>query len=79
MVQVPGLLNVATVPETVHIPVVNEAKLTVRLELAVATRLSGVPCAWFAMGLKVMVWVKALFVNEKLAVGVRPETLATPL
>ena len=57
MVQVPGLLSVATVPETVHIPVVSEAKPTVKLELAVATRLSAVPCAWFAMGLKVMVWV----------------------
>ena len=57
MVQVPGLVRDAVVPETVHIPVVSEAKLTVNPELAVATRFSCVPCAWLAMGLKVMVWV----------------------
>ena len=77
MVQVPGLVNEAVVPDTVHIPVVSEAKLTVRLEVDVAERPSCVPCVWLAMGLKVMVWDSALLVNEKLAVGVRPETLPT--
>ena len=57
MVQVPGLLRVATVPETVHTPVVSEVKLTGKPEVAEATRLSVVPCAWFPMGLKVIVWV----------------------
>ncbi len=57
MVQIPVLLRVATVPETVHTSVVTEVKLTGNWELAVATRLSMVPWTWLAMGLKVMVWV----------------------
>jgi len=57
MVQVPVLLRVATVPETVHTSGVTEVKLTGIWELAVATKLSGVPCNCAPMGLKVMVWV----------------------
>ncbi len=57
MVQIPVLRSVATVPEMVHMSVVAELKLTGNWELAVATRLSCVPCNWVAMGLKVMVWV----------------------
>jgi hypothetical protein len=57
MVQVPGLVSDAVVPETVQTPAVSEAKLTVKLELAVADSGSCVPCVWFGMGVKVMVWV----------------------
>jgi hypothetical protein len=43
MVQVPALTSVAVVPETVQIVGVDEAKLTVRPELAEALNVSGFP------------------------------------
>ena len=48
MVQLPGAMNVAVVPETVQTEVVVELKATTRPELAVAESVSGVPtvCVW---------------------------------
>jgi len=43
MVQVPVAINVAVAPDTVQTLAVVEAKLTVRPEVVVATRVSGVP------------------------------------
>jgi hypothetical protein len=63
MVQVPVVLNVAVVPETEQMEEVNEAKLTVKPEVAVAESVSGVPTAWPAIGLKVMVCASALTVK----------------
>ena len=55
--QVPALTSVAVVPETVQTAVVREAKLTVKLELADALSVSGVPRTWLGIGLNVIVWV----------------------
>jgi len=55
MTQVPEAMKVATVPLTVQTPAVWEAKLTVRPELAVAERLSGVPTTCAPGLAKVMV------------------------
>ena len=43
------------VPETVQTPAVVEVKLTVRLEVAVADSVSGVPTVWVGMAPKLMV------------------------
>ena len=55
MVQVPVVRNVACVPETVQTLAVVEAKATVRLEVAVAESVSGVPTVCAPGLLKVMV------------------------
>ena len=55
MVQAPEAMNVAVVPETVHMLVVVEVKLTARPELAVAESVSGVPTVCDAIVGKVMV------------------------
>ena len=55
MVHVPAVRNVACVPETVQTPVVVEAKATVRLEVAVAESVSGMPTVCEPGLLKVMV------------------------
>jgi len=56
IVQVPAATKVAVVPETVQMLVVVEAKLTVRPEVAVAERVSGVPTVWAAIMPNAMVW-----------------------
>jgi hypothetical protein len=56
-VQVPGLIMVATVPETVHMSVVNEAKVTGNWELAEAASSILINTTSPVMGLNVMVWV----------------------
>src|ERR1035438_3349306 len=60
MVQVPDAMNVAVVPATVQTEAVVEAKLTGRLELAVAESVSGVPTFWAAIVGKVIVCAAAL-------------------
>jgi hypothetical protein len=52
---VPAARKVAVEPETVQTPVVDEAKLTVRPEVAVAERVSGVPMVCAAGVAKAMV------------------------
>ena len=59
MLHRPGRISVAVVPETVQTVGVIEAKLTVRPELDVALRVTGVPCTWLAMGANVIVWLRA--------------------
>jgi hypothetical protein len=59
MVQVPGVTSVAVVPETAQTDGVREVKLTARPELAVALKVTDVPCTWVAMGAKVRVWLRA--------------------
>ncbi len=55
-IHVPAAIGVAVLPATVQMPVVEEAKLTVSPELAVALRLSGAPTVCAAMALNVIVW-----------------------
>jgi hypothetical protein len=56
MVQVPAATSVAAAPDTVHTPVVDEVKVTVRPELAVAVSVTGpVPRVADAGAMKVMV------------------------
>ena len=57
MVHVPTATRVAVVPETVQTDVVVAAKLTARLEDAVALSVKGaLPSALFESAPKVMVW-----------------------
>ena len=63
MVQVPAVRNVAVVPETVHMLVVVEVKLTARPELAVAESVSGVPTVCAAIVGKVMVCASSFTVK----------------
>ena len=53
--QVPGVTKVAVVPLTVQAPVVSEANVTVKPELAVADSFSGVPTVCVAGALNVIV------------------------
>jgi len=53
-------MNVAVVPATVQTDCVVEAKLTARLELAVAASVSGVPTVWAAIVGKLIVCDAAL-------------------
>ena len=62
-VQVPEAINVAVVPETVHMLVVVEVKLTARPELAVAESVSGVPTVCAAIVGKVMVCASSFTVK----------------
>ena len=56
MVQVPAATSVSVLPLTVQMPVVVDAKLTARLELALAINAAGVvPRVWLPGELKVMV------------------------
>ena len=56
IVQVPAATNVSVLPLTVQMPVVVEAKLTVRPELALAASAGGaVPRVWLPGEVKVMV------------------------
>ena len=55
MVQVPAVRNAAVVPEIVQTPVVDEAKLTARLELADAESVNGVLTVCAGIGMNVMV------------------------
>ncbi len=58
MVHVPVATRVAVVPDTVHTDVVIEAKLTGKLEEAVALRVKGaLPSVWFGIAPNVMVWL----------------------
>src|SRR5580693_6063031 len=58
MVHVPTATSVAVVPETVQTDVVVEAKLTARLEDAVAVSIKGaLPSAIFEIAPNVMVWL----------------------
>jgi hypothetical protein len=57
IVQVPVVRNVAVVPDTVHTAVVAETKVTVKPELAVAERVSGVPTLCAAIEPKLIVCV----------------------
>jgi hypothetical protein len=58
MVHVPTATNVAVLPETVQTDVVVEAKLTGRLEDAVALSVKGaLPSAIFEIAPNVMVWL----------------------
>jgi hypothetical protein len=63
MVQVPVVSMVAVVPETVQTLAVVEAKLTAKLELAVAESVSGVPTFCAGIAPKVMVCEAALTVK----------------
>jgi hypothetical protein len=54
---------VAVVPETVQTEVVNDTKVTPKLELAEAESVSGVPTVWVVIALKVMVCASALTVK----------------
>jgi hypothetical protein len=54
---------VAVVPETVQTLAVVEAKLTARMELAVAESVSGVPTVCAAIGPKVIVWARPFTVK----------------
>jgi hypothetical protein len=54
---------VAVVPETEQTEEVNEAKVTPKLEVAVAESVSGVPTVWVGIELKVMVCDSALTVK----------------
>jgi hypothetical protein len=63
MVQVPEVSMVAVVPETVQTEEVNEAKVTPKLELAVAASVSGVPTVCVVIVVKVMVCDSALTVK----------------
>jgi hypothetical protein len=56
MVQLPAAIKVATVPLTVQMLVVCDAKETVRPELAVADSVSGVPTVCVPGLEKVIVW-----------------------
>src|ERR1035441_6611165 len=60
MVQVPDATNIAVVPATVQMDCAVEAKLTGRLELAVAESDSGVPTVWAAIAGKLIVCDAAL-------------------
>jgi hypothetical protein len=53
----PGAISVAVEPFNVHIAAVVEAKLTANPELAVAANDTEVPAVWFAIALKVIVWL----------------------
>ena len=56
MVQLPADTSVSVVPDTVHTPSVDDAKLTVRPELAVATSADGAtPKVWLPGEVKLMV------------------------
>ncbi len=55
MLQVPGATNVTALPDTVQTPVVVEAKLTVKPEVAVAESVSGVPTVCAAIAPNVIV------------------------
>ncbi len=61
MVQVPAARNVAVLPETVQTVVVEDVKVTLRPELAVALNASVVPAAWLAGAGNVMVCAVGLF------------------
>ena len=53
--QVPEVRRVTELPDTVQTLAVYEAKLTGRVELAVAERLSEPPAVWVGIALNVMV------------------------
>ncbi len=57
----PAVSKVAVLPETVQIVVVEEVKVTLRPELAVALNASVVPDAWLAGAANVMLCAVGLF------------------
>ena len=63
MVHVPAVTNVTVVPLTVQTLAVCDAKLTARLELAVADSARGVPTVCVAGALNVIVCASALTVK----------------
>lgn len=85
MLQVPAATSVRVVPLTLHTPGVVDVSVTVRPEVALATRALGVsPKVWLAGALNVMVWVlvdtlKVLVTDEAAAKVLLPPWLAVTL